>query len=75
MGKCGGGYGWVCKWLGGVNDSSELNEVTFIMADILNINLRASKLTFVASLGKEDCFELQTHEPGEKLRLIEMHIK
>ena len=69
-----GGYvsGWAVLTIA-VNWMNQ--EVTFIMADILNINLRASKLTFVASLGKEDCFELQTHEPGEKLRLIEMHIK
>ena len=43
----------------------ERSATTFIMADILNILLCVSKLDFLVSLGKEDSFELQIHEPGE----------
>ena len=35
-------------------------------ADILNTLLCASKLAFLASLGREDYFELQTHERNQK---------
>ena len=47
----------------------------FIMADIFNILLCASKLAFLALSGREDSFELQTHERMRPERLIEMHTK
>ena len=42
---------------------------TFIMADILNVLLCASKLAFLASLWRKDYFEMQAHKRGEKVLL------
>ena len=36
------------------------------MADILNVLPYASKLAFLAFLGRKDSFELPTHELGQK---------
>ena len=37
---------------------------------ILNVFLCASKLTFLASLGRKDYFKLQTHKRGDSHKII-----